>query len=884
MSNPDKKPENDELVSPSEDSPDLKSFQKGLPTKPSLDDDITLYSDNVVLKEHLKKPDGLIGLVIADHFRIDERLAEGGMSAVYKAKDLLLGRTVAIKVLLPGRHFTEESLLRFQREAKAVGSLSHPNIVGVYEMNTFAEGEPYIAMEFVDGETLADFVRDKKGLPVDTAIDVMRQCASALAYAHKHGIIHRDIKSGNIMLASTPGGGWQPKLVDFGIARALEEDAINLTRTGDVFGSPRYMSPEQCRGEKIDARTDIYSLGCAFYESLTGDVPFKGASALDTMRMHNDEQPIPPSAVRKGMHLSAELDRIVLKCLAKDRAHRYQTADALEQDLITISQQKKNSLSSIVAGGIRKLPFHGKGKRSLGVKLFVIYFLVSAVCLAWVAISQGHFVFDRIWSDFDYKGQKAFDKGDYKEAEEHFQTALKIVEALPLSNKQVRLAHSLTELVELSTASGDKDAHEMWLKRRKVQARNVIDDVSNYRGQQIKLCNDSLQRFIAELKSGSFSGDKAELKLKAKQVLERFNELSWIYDNEESLDDAFLMTDRAVEVTSPFLDKTDSQLVQSKVSRAYLAYCTNNPSVRKLISEAETALNNSKVVSPALKARDLSFISQVYLALGETEASRKCSEESINILRANSQMQTDTGVHALLVRALLENETRHPDAADFFFNQAKFEMSKPEEHSLEIRERYAEARLSLLSSRGATQHSLEISKAVLEEEERRPTTRRLLIRALFSTGMLYGWLGAEREGIKLLERASAVAENNHEPAAAGAALDMIGEVLGTRKRYNDAIPYFRRARDIYEKHRDLYANSVVATSNNLALLLMKQSKYEEALKVLQDAELSANLPSFGSPRFKQLLYDRLATVYEKLGDIKASERYRQKLNDLVQKK
>ncbi len=613
-------------------------------------------------------------------------------------------------------------------------------------------------------------------------------------------------------------------------------------------------------------------------------MPFKGASALDTMRMHNDEQAIPPSQVRKGMHLSAELDRIVLKCLAKDRAHRYQTAEALEQDLLTISRQRKNSLASIVAGAFRKLPFHGKGKRSLGVKLFVIYFLVSAACLAWVAVSQGTLFLIGSGLTSTTREQKAFDKGDYKEAGEHFQTALKIVETMPVSDKQMRLAISLSEMAELSTANGDADAHKMWSERREVQAKNVREDVSTYRGQQIKLCNDSLERFIAESKNATSGTGNAELGLKAKQVLERFNELLGIYDIDQSLDNEFLMADRAVEATSPFLEKTDSQLVQSQVIRAWLAYCTNKPNIRKLISEAEAALNNSKVVSPALKARDLSIISQVYLALGEKDASRKCSEEAINLLRANSQMQTDTGVQALLMRALLENETRHPDAADFFFNQAKFEMSRPEEHSFAIRERYLETRLGSLSSRGATLHSLQLSKEILEEEERKPTTRRLLIRALFSTGMLCGWLGAEREGISLLERAAAVAENNHEPVAAGAALDMIGEILGSRNKFNDAIPYFKRAHTIYNKHRDLYANSVVATSNNLALLLMKQSKYAEAIKVLQDAESAANLPSFGAPKFKQLLYDRMAFLYEKVGDIKAAESYRQKLKDLVQKR
>ncbi len=878
---PDKEPENDELVSPSEISPDLKSFQARPQAKPGPDDDVTLTTDNIVLKDHLKKPDGLLGLVIAEHFRIDERLAEGGMSAVYKAKDLLLGRDVAIKVLLPGRHFTEESLLRFQREAKSVGILNHPNIVSVYEMNTFADGEPYIAMEFVDGQTLAEFVKGSKELPVDTVIDIMRKCASALSYAHQQGIIHRDIKSGNIMLAKDRQGGWQPKLVDFGIARALEEDAINLTRTGDVFGSPRYMSPEQCRGEKIDARSDIYSLGCVFYECLSGDVPFKGASALDTMRMHNEDAALPPSEVRKGMHLSAELDRIVLKCLAKDRAQRYQTAEALEQDLSTIVRQNKNSLTSLFASGFRKLPFRRKSNRGIRGKVFLAYFLLSAACLIWVFSSQAHYLFDYLWSHYDYEGQKAFDYGDYKKAAEQFQTALKIAETMPLGSKYQRLAVSLSEMTELATATEDEKAHQMWDQRKKREVDRAMGDVSTFRGKQIKLCNDALASFITETQNPGSKSDPSELRQKAKQVLEKFNDLPMLYDSVDSLDQAYFMTDRALKTISPYLKKTDGQFVEGQVNRAWLAFYANCADTRKLIDEAEKALHSSKDVNPALKARDLSYIGQVYLALGDKDAARKCSEEAIGILRANSEMQSDTAIHAFLVRATLEEETRHPDTADYFFNQAKFVMDRPEPHSQAIQERYNEVKLALLSDRSATLHALQECKAILDEEEKQPTTRRLLVRALLSTGTLCGWLGAEPEAIPLLERAAAVALNNNEPASAGGALDMIGEILGAHNKFNDAIPYFRRARDIYNKHQELNANSVVATSNNLALLLMKQSKYAEAIRVLQKAEPVANLPTFGAPKFKQVLYDRLSILSEKIGDKAAAERYRQKFNECL---
>ncbi len=882
MSNsPDKKTENDELVEPSEDSADFKWLKRKAVDK-LFQDDLTHSSDNVVLKDKLNQPDGLVGNVIADHFRVDAKLAEGGMSAVYKARDLALGRDVAIKVLLPGRQIKQESLLRFQREAKAVGILNHPNIVSVYEMNTFAEGEPYIAMEYVEGKTLFNHVENTTGLPVEMTIDIMRQCAGALAYAHKQGIIHRDIKSGNIMLSRAFEGGWQPKLVDFGIARALEEDSINVTRTGDIFGSPRYMSPEQCRGDKIDARSDIYSLGCAFYECLTGDVPFKGVTALDTMRMHNEEVPIPPSEVRKGMHLGPELDRIVLKCLAKDRNHRYQTAQDLEQDLFTLSRRKKSSLGSIVIGKLRKIPLTKKAGKAIGVRMFAAYFLVSAVCLGWVAYSQSYRLFEYIWSDFDYKGQKAFDKGDYKQAAEYFQTALQIAETFPLRDKAMHLTISLSEMADLTTATSDDEAHGVWAERKKKEAARALGDLSSFRGQQIKLCNSSLQKFIVDTKNPEIASDKAELKLRAKQVLEKFNELSIMYDSAESMENAYQMIERAVKYTAPYLEKTDRDFVGATVNRAFLAWCANSGDTRLLLTEADNALRSATEVVPALRSRDLSLLSQVYLALGDRDSARRCSEESIAILRASAELQSDTAVYAYLVRALLEDETRHPDTADFFFNQAKFEMKNPENFSLATRERFTEIHLHLLSNRAATLHSLQECRKILDEAEKHPTTRRLLVSALIATGTLYGWLGAESECVPMLERAAAVAKNNHQPASAAAALDMIGEILGSRHKYNDAIPYFRRARDLYIANADFYANSVVATSNNLALLLMKQGKYAEAIRVLQKAESAANMPTFGAPKFKQVLYDRLSILSEKTGDKAAADRYRQKFNESVQ--
>lgn len=876
--NPKRRP----MASPQGESPKLKASSASDETSEQ-DDDITLCADNVDLANVPRKPDALIGTVIAEHFRIDSRLAEGGMSAVYKAKDLLLGRDVAIKVLLPGRQFTEESLLRFQREAKAVGILNHPNIVRVYEMNTFARGEPFIAMEFVDGATLSSKVKGTNGLPELMTITVMQQCANALSYAHSQGIIHRDIKSGNIMISEGVGGEWQAKLVDFGIARALEEDAINLTRTGEVFGSPRYMSPEQCQGEKIDARSDIYSLGCVIYECLTGDVPFKGLSALDTMRMHTESEVVPPSHVRKGLHLSAELDRIVLKCLAKDRGHRYQTAQALEQDLAAVSQLEKSGMGSRIMSGFRKLPKFGKGKKSFQRRAALAYILGSAGLLAWIGYSQGHILFDKLYADCDYAGQKAFDVGDYKKANDSFLTGLKIAEILPVNMQSVKVAYMLSELVELTSANGDDLAHKEWLSKKAAAAKKVQGDINDFRGQQIKLCNDSLKKFIAEAKAANGNVDDKELQNSATQVLERFNDMVTVLETDDSMTMASPLLEKAFDATIPYLDPTNEVVVIAKVNRAWLAYFANSPSTRQLLLDAEAALRSARKMSSTVRARNFTRLSQVNIILGNRDAARTASEEALSAVRASGDMQSDVGVMALLIRALLENETRHIEAADFYYNQAKFELSqKNKAYSPSAHMLFTQVTLMILGSRPPSLHNLELSKNILDREEKNPTNKRLLTRALLSAGTISGWIGRGKEFVFLLERAAAIGENNDDVNAAGTALDMIGEAYASHNMLPQSIPYFVRAREIYGKHRENYSNSFVATSNNLALLYMKQNNFDAAGTVLKEAEEVVDFPSFGAPKFKQILLERLGTIAERKGDMPEARAYKKKLDRFLE--
>ncbi len=277
--------------------------------------------------------DLLVGARVANRYYVLSVLGHGGMSVVYKAK--LLGknpRIVALKTLRTQGLNDELIVKRFQREAELLSKLNHPRIVQVYDYGTTVRGQPYFVMDYLTGINLADILKYQGPLPVEKFRDIFSQVCGAVDHAHRCGVIHRDLKPGNIMLCKFNGHNDFVKVVDFGIAR-FEEEAQRLTRLGEVWGSPIYMSPEQCMGAPLDARSDIYSIGVVMYESLTGQVPFLGRNYVDTMTQQISSPPRPMSEVRPDLKLPAKVDAIVLRALAKEPDTRYQTMAELRDDI-----------------------------------------------------------------------------------------------------------------------------------------------------------------------------------------------------------------------------------------------------------------------------------------------------------------------------------------------------------------------------------------------------------------------------------------------------------------------------------------------------------------------------------------------------------------------
>jgi serine/threonine-protein kinase len=272
--------------------------------------------------------DTLIQTLFDGRYRILRKLGSGGMANVYLAEDQELGRRVAIKIL-NDRHANDDQFVeRFRREAKNAAGLSHPNIVSIYDRGE-AEGTYYIAMEFLDGRSLKELIVSRGPAPVSVAIDYARQILAALRFAHRNGIVHRDIKPHNVLVDSEG----RLKVTDFGIARA---GASQMTEAGSIIGTAQYLSPEQAKGSPVDQTSDLYSVGVVLYELLTGVVPFTGDTPVEIAMKHLSAVPDAPSAHRA--EIPRELDKVVMRALAKDPHERYQAAEEFDADLARVAR------------------------------------------------------------------------------------------------------------------------------------------------------------------------------------------------------------------------------------------------------------------------------------------------------------------------------------------------------------------------------------------------------------------------------------------------------------------------------------------------------------------------------------------------------------------
>ncbi len=323
-------------------------------------------SDGTALE---KTGDSLLGQVLAGKYRMDERLNEGGMGAVYRGTHVLMDKTVAVKVLRSALAADEKIVARFSREARAASRISHPHALSVTDFGESEDGVVFLVMEYIDGKTLKEIIREAGPMPLPRVVEIIRQVGGALDAAHEQGVVHRDLKSENIMLLNSAGPDYA-KVLDFGIAKITEPSGTydpGLTAPDLVIGTPQYMSPEQCsQASEIDARSDLYSLGVIIYEMLVGHVPFTGKSSTAIMMKHMQEEA--PSVLQERPDVPAAVGRVVQRALAKLPDNRYQHVGDLVDDLTLAAGIEATTTPPVPSSSARDrivVPTYSTGERGL---------------------------------------------------------------------------------------------------------------------------------------------------------------------------------------------------------------------------------------------------------------------------------------------------------------------------------------------------------------------------------------------------------------------------------------------------------------------------------------------------------------------------------------
>ena len=406
--------------------------------------------------------DRLIGRTIAENYLIEEPIGQGGMSLVYKAEHQLLDTTFAIKFISTKLLYDEKSILRFQNEAKAACQLNHANICTVREFGILDGERPFMVMDLLEGESLRELLDKENKLPIDRALDIILRICDGLAYAHKSGVIHRDLKPHNIMLCHDETAEETIRIVDFGIAKIIREDqeGPNLTQTGEVFGTPNYMSPEQCQGKSVTARTDIYSIGCVLYEMLSGTMPFAGNSSIETLMNQVNKTAEPINGLPK------KLNTIIEKCLAKDPEDRYDTVDALMDDIKAFQKGEQ----------IKARPVSKKSSIPMIAGLVIVTLLAM---MGMKVLSQ---------QDTSHRSESISQTktGDLEDSINSIKKAIKAEES---GKRDPAILGALYE--DLAWYAFSSKEYDEALQAYKIAARHAkeSDDIKKYEGRLKRICN-----------------------------------------------------------------------------------------------------------------------------------------------------------------------------------------------------------------------------------------------------------------------------------------------------------------------------------------------------------------------------------------------------------
>jgi len=805
----------------------------------------------------------MIGKTIS-HYRIVEKLGEGGMGVVYVAEDTVLGRRVAIKTLSAGRaardpHFRS----RFLREARAVSTLSHPHIATIYEYGETEDGQPYIVMELVKGETLGELMLTEK-LTIPRALEIVEQVAEALAEAHRQGIVHRDIKPTNVALDHRG----EVKVLDFGLAKQIPTGSIDATdperqtllntqtQEGVVVGTPMYLSPEQALGVEVDARSDLFSLGGLLYECIAGKPPFSGRTPGEICAKVIRDDPPPPS--RSNANVPKELDRIALKAMAKKPEARYQTAEEMIADL-QAARVRAQSFDQTVTRMIETGPgAHPTGTLATLSDIFKRPRVsIGYVVAALIVVAVIGFAAWRLTRPTPHQptaeAQRLYDKALDAMREGAFFRASKILQQAVQDDDRFALAHARLAEAWTELDFSDKAKDELLRAHDLVPDRSILPGVDALRLQAV---TDTVQQDFAKavedyrgLASQVPLTDKAyavvdlgrayEKNEQPDKAIESYREatqlnphyaaaflrLSVVLGRRQQFDDAFKAYDQAYNLfdVASEIEGMAEVLLQRGILLGQQGKATEGRQQLLLALDKSSALENKdKQIRTMLSLSYNSFVA------GDSAQAEQYSTQALQLAQAN-------GIENLTAAGLIDLGTAHLARGDFkgadsFFNQALrlAQMYKG-------RRNEARALLSLASLRSQEDNPDAVpdlvKRALLYYEQgghRKETSQAYTI-----LGRSYRQTGNYDAAQKAFEQQLQSAQQANDPQQIALAQEGLGSVFDRRQQYPEALAHYD---EHYRINKELHNTlNIGYAAMNRGSELRQLGKFDAAEEALSEA-------------------------------------------------
>src|SRR5258706_7801516 len=809
----------------------------------------------------------MIGLTLS-HYRILEKLGEGGMGVVYIAEDTLLGRRVAIKTLTAKRGLDSDHFRsRFLREARAVSALSHPHIATIHDYGETAEGQPYIVMELVKGQTLTDLMLKEK-LTIPRAIEIVKQVAEALSEAHRNGIIHRDIKPSNVAINERGS----VKVLDFGLAKQItigpasdddpeRQTLVNTqTREGVIVGTPMYLSPEQAVGGDVDARSDLFSLGGLLYECVAGKPPFFGKNPIEICAKVMRDDPPPPSQLNP--HVSAELDQITLKALAKKPEDRFQTADemveALDYARANIETHGDRTVTRLISPTFETHPtgalatfsdIFRRPRLSIGYLVAALFAVAALAFGVWyLTRPKPHKPTAEAQRLYD-AGANALRAGSFFQASKAFELAIR-------SDDQFALAHARLAEAWMELDYSDRAEDELLRVGEVAPDRSLDTSVEGlYLDAITSIVRRDFPRAVAAYTEiARFQPDQSHVYVDLGRSYEKNNEL------DKAVESYVGAVNRDPQNATPFLRLGVLYGRQHKVTEANTAFDkaeTIYQALGNVEGRAEVALQRGVLLNDIAgkvseartqleKARDMARIvnnqyqqikilfqlSSVAIKEGKADEAVQDAHDAVELAQTNQ-------IESLIARASLEVGNVHMGRGDYTEAEKDFQQGLGAAQRYGGRQNEARARLSLASlyiQRGETDRGLGYDEQALAFYQpggyRTETSQALLLR-----GRAYRQRGDYKSALQSFQDQLKLAEQTGDQAQIAYAHGSIGSLLLAQEQYAEARQHFEEGRVRYNSMgNQLYEGYALM---NLGAALWRLGSRDDSHKTLEQASVIA---------------------------------------------